>query len=257
LNDYVKLNELDEKRVRDLLCWPNFNEQIYLDRLRQLKELRVEAIALGGPHNVMGHPVLGKGHVGLVLKSLWHGKEVALKIRRTDSDRLGMEEEARLLEVANSVNVGPRLYNWSGDFLVQERLDGEYLRDWVKRNQGDAKRFSDISLTLLYKARRLDEVGLDHGELVKVRRHFIITVDGPRIIDFESASLIRRAHNVVSIAQSMFLNIGFLRLIEDFFDVPDRDEIIDALKRYKKTQTEENFLSIINVCGLNSSMTSY
>ena len=36
------------------------------------------------------------------------GKIVALKIRRTDSPRKNMSDEAKLLKIANEINIGPK-----------------------------------------------------------------------------------------------------------------------------------------------------
>ena len=250
MSDFVKLTELDTTRVRDMICWPVFDESAYSDRLIQIQDLGVEAVALGGPHDVYGLAVLGKGNVGIVLRAIWRGSEVALKIRRTDSDRISMESEAKLLGAANTVNVGPKLLSWSKDFLVQEKLEGKYLRDWVKTNRNDTHLLRQTLRCLLFKAWRLDQIGLDHGELVKIRRHFIITGNGPRIIDFESASLVRRTHNVASVVQSIYLNLGFKRLIEGFIEIPNMTVLIDALKQYKEKQNEVNFQKILKICNL-------
>ncbi len=49
------------------------------------EEFGVEAVAIGGPHVVLGTPILGKGHAGVVIRALFEGREVALKARRTDT----------------------------------------------------------------------------------------------------------------------------------------------------------------------------
>ena len=250
MSDYIKLSELSDSGVRNFLCWPVFEESIYLDRLTQLQRLEVEAIALGGPHSIMSSPVLGKGNVGVVLRAIWRGIEVALKVRRTDSDRSSMDHEAKFLSAANTLNIGPKLFAWSRDFLVQERLDGVYLRDWVEKNGDNSHNLIIVLRCLIVKAWRLDQIGLDHGELVKVRRHFIITDNGPRIIDFESASLDRRPHNLASVIQSLYLNLGFRRLIEGFIETPSSSVLIDALRKYKETQSEENFNKVLKICNL-------
>ena len=62
--------------------------------------------------------------MGLVTQAILDGDLVALKIRRADADRPSMHEEARLLRLANSVNVGPRLVAATKDFLVMELAFG-------------------------------------------------------------------------------------------------------------------------------------
>ena len=48
--------------------------------------------------------MLGKGYVGVVVLVKRGNKKVALKIRRTDSQRENMKNEAVLLKLVNSVN---------------------------------------------------------------------------------------------------------------------------------------------------------
>ena len=42
-----------------------------------------------------------------------------------------MKKEAKLLEITNQSNVGPKLVNFSKNFLVMEYLEGKKIGDWV------------------------------------------------------------------------------------------------------------------------------
>jgi putative serine/threonine protein kinase len=250
LTEYVPLDRLPGTEAGAFICWPVYSEEEAEDRLRQLRGLGVEAVALGGRHGVLGHMVLGKGHVGVVLRTRWRGLEAALKSRRTDADRPTLMDEAEHLQRANEAGVGPRLYAHSRDFIVMELIDGLYLGEWVKAYQGPSEGLRRVLATLLHQARGLDRVGLDHGELTRVRRHFIVASDGPRIIDFESASLNRRTQNVTATVQSMFLSPGFSSLLRGLMPLPDRDKLVQALTEYKRAQTDRNFSRVLEVCGL-------
>ena len=250
MSEFVALGELHGSDVGSFICWPVYDDEIVSDRLRQLVGLGVEAVALGGRHSVLERRVLGKGHVGVVLRCMWRGFEAALKVRRTDADRPSMMEEAELLRAANAVDVGPRLYAHSRDFLVMELLEGPYFGDWAKRYEGDADGFRDAVRELLRQVRLLDVAGLDHGELTRVRRHFIVTRNGPRIIDFESASLGRRVQNVTSTVQSMFLRGGFKHVVERWFPGVDGDELLSALKAYKVSPSDDAFKGVLGALGL-------
>jgi putative serine/threonine protein kinase len=188
--------------------------------------------------------------VGVVLRCVWRGLEAALKARRTDADRPSMMEEAELLRAANAAGVGPRLYAHSRDFLVMELLEGPYFGDWARLYEGDEEGFRDAVRELLRQVRRLDAAGLDHGELTRVRRHFIVTLGGPRIIDFESASLSRRVQNVTSTVQSMFLRGEFRQVVERWFPGLDRDVLLAALKSYKGSPSDEAFRGVLSALGL-------
>jgi putative serine/threonine protein kinase len=250
LTEHVPLDRLPGTAAGSFICWPAYDEETASDRLRQLWGLGVETVALGGRHGVLGHRVLGKGHVGVVLRCTWRGLEAALKARRTDADRPSMMDEAEHIRRANEAGVGPRLYAFSRDFIVMELLEGPYLGDWVKSFSGSPESLRRVLGALLRQARSLDKAGLDHGELTRVRRHFILTSDGPKVIDFESASITRRTQNVTATTQSMYLNQGFSRLLRGLTPLPDRDELIRALTDYKAAQTDENFSRILAVCGL-------
>lgn len=247
----MSLDVVLDSKVGRFLCWPRFDLDVAIGRVDQLKGLQVEAVSLGGPHRVLGFDILGKGHVGVVLLARWNGEEVALKVRRTDADRVSMVNEASLLEKVNGLGIGPRLHVFSDDFIVMERIVGQYLGDWTRDYVGDEEGFKDVVRVLLWKVRALDVAGIDHGELNRVRRHFIVTGEGPRIIDFESASVSRRARNVTSTVQSLFMNYGFAGLLRERMVFPDRDLLLASLRVYRRDPCDECFLGLLGVLGLD------
>ncbi len=178
------------------------------------------------------------------------GEEVALKVRRTDSDRESMHREAEMLVLANKAGVGPILHGFSSDFIAMEEITGSYLGEWLNNFRGDPEKLRSVIRVLLEKSRKLDHVGVDHGELTRVKRHFIVTEAGPRIIDFESASIERRMQNVTATAQSIFLNKGFASQLGSHLSLPDLKTLIDVLSTYKQNQTDHNFEKILEVCNL-------
>ena len=236
--------------VGRFLCWPRYDESETKQRLSQLRELGIESLALGGRHAILGHQVLGKGHVGVVLKAMRGGEEMALKIRRSDADRESMYREAELLILANEAGVGPMLHGVSNDFIAMEKISGPYLGEWINDFRDNPEEMRNVIRVLLEKSRKLDLIGVDHGELTKIKRHFIVTEAGPRIIDFESASTGRRMHNVTATVQSMFLNRRFASQLDPPLSLPDPKDLIDALSNYKQNQTDHNFENIIEVCNL-------
>ena len=250
LNDYISINDVLDHKVREYLCWPQYDEEKVKERIKQLQSLGVEAVSTGGPHRILGTSILGKGHSGIVIKALYEEMDVALKIRRTDSDRSSMHREANFLAHANSWNVGPRLFKSSDDFIVMELLEGEYFGDWVKRNIEDKEAIMQYIRAILDIAWKLDQSGLDHGELTRIKRHYIVTENGPRVIDFESASLERLPRNLTSTVQSLFLNYRFAKLLEKAYPMPDTNELIDALRKYKQNPVIENYKKISEICNL-------
>jgi len=250
LSEYIPLEDVMGHEVDRFICWPRYDEDTARQRLSQLRMLGVESLALGGRHVIQSYPLLGKGHTGVVLKALKGGEEVALKIRRTDSDRESMYREAELLALANKVGVGPIMYGFSDDFIAMEKITGPYLGEWMNDFKGAPEELRRVLRVLLEKSRKLDRAGVDHGELTRVKRHFIVTGEGPRIIDFESASTDRRVQNVTATVQSIFMNRGFSTKLASHVAIPDADDLIDALSAYKKSLSDEAFRKTLEVCGL-------
>jgi len=250
LTEYVSLDRLPGSEAGAFICWPVYGDEEAEDRLRQLRGLGVEAVALGGRHGIQGRMVLGKGHVGVVLRARWRGLDVAVKARRTDADRRSMVEEAERLGRANEAGVGPKLHCFSRDFIVMELVEGPYFGEWAKAYEGGVEGFHSVVLEILRQVRSLDEAGLDHGELTRVRRHFIVSGRGPVIIDFESASTGRRVQNVTATVQSMFMNRGFGPVVHRWFPDVNRDRLLDALRRYKAEPCDESFGIVLEALGL-------
>jgi len=251
LGEILPLDKLLGSDARFLISYPVYDEEEACRRLRELQDLGVEALLLGGRHALRGVPVLGKGHVGVVVGALMNDRRVALKIRRTDADRVSLEGEAERLGLANGVSVGPGLLGSSPNFLVMELVEGDYLVDWVGGLEpSDGRLLRRVLAAVLERARRLDEVGLDHGELVRADRHIIVAGDVPRIVDFESASTSRRCRNVTSLSHYLYFNSMMSGLVKRIIGLPDREGLLEALGWYRDEPTDESFRLVLTACGL-------
>lgn len=250
MSEFISIDEALGSDAGKFLCWPVFDREVAKERVSQLRELGVESVALGGPHVVLTHPILGKGHVGVVIRAMYEGREVALKCRRTDADKTSMDNEARLLMKANEAGVGPLIYAHSRDFIVMEKLVGPYFGDWVRENIDKRDEIRENVSAIIGIARKLDAARIDHGELTKIRRHFIVTEAGPRVIDFESSSLGRAPQNLTCTVQSLFLHTNFAKVLARAYPVPDRDELLDALRKYKKAPNQESYEGVLRAINL-------
>jgi len=180
--------------------------------------------------------------------------KAALKIRRLDADRAGMQREAEMLRKANSVGVGPRLLGATENFLLMEFIEGTLLPQWVEvlRGKGTRSRVRRVLRGVLEQCWRLDEAGLDHGELSRAPKHLIIDAnDNPHIVDFETASTTRRVSNVSSVCQYLFLGSQAAKTIKRKLGEISREELIKALRNYKQGCTRENLEEVMGVCGLH------
>ena len=101
-----------------------------------------------------------------------------------------MKDESTLLKLVNSVNVGPKMYDASKNFLVMEYLEGEKFSDWINllKGIGSAKKLKTTIKSILEDCYRLDQIGFDHGELSNISKHVIVGKTKANLIDFESSS---------------------------------------------------------------------
>ena len=172
------------------------------------------------------------------------GNVIALKIRRIDSPRKNMANEAKLLKTANKVGVGPRFIKNSKNFLIMEYIEGEKIIDWSKKTRCTAKGIRSILNNILRECFLLDNSALDHGELSKIDKHVIVGKNRNTIIDFESSSTNRKPSNVTSATQAIFIGTGLAKIIQKKIRLPTRTKIINLIRQYKKNPTLENFEKI-------------
>ncbi len=244
------ISELSEEPYASVLCYPKLSKMELQKRLNELEKLNVDALVFSGEKRVLDVSVLGKGCVGIVTVALRKKARIALKIRRVDADRSGMQREAELLGKANSVNVGPRLLDVSDDFLLMEYIEGDLLPKWLEKAHRKI-RVRKVFHELLEQCFRLDMAGLDHGELSHAPKHVIIREESePFIVDFETASLARRPANVVSICQFLFIGGIVAGQVSGKLGGRNKEVIIGALKRYKNNRNRENFEAVLRICGL-------
>jgi putative serine/threonine protein kinase len=231
------------------LCYPRASEDVLENRIEELRGHGVTALEFTGEARVFNLPVLGKGFVGIVVIAHLEEQRLALKIRRVDTDRTGLEHEAQMLAKANNVQVGSKLVDVSKNFLLMQLVDGCFLPTWLSL-QREKEEVRVVLSEVLEQCWRLDSIGLDHGELSKAPKHIIINKQhNPVIVDFETASLDRRPANVTSACQFFFTSHGAVaKAIMVVLGEVNRAEAIDALRRYKNERKRDNFEDVLRVC---------
>jgi len=253
--EIVSLEQLRDERYANVLCYPRYNRKEAIKRVKELKSLGVKSLEFIGEKTAFNVPVLGKGCVGIVVVALMDDMRVALKIRRVDADRIGMQHEAEMLKTANKVEVGPSLIGISENFLLMEFIEGALLPKWIEKlkGKGTRNRIRQVLRDVLEQCWLLDETGLDHGELSRAPKHIIIGRDNKAyIVDFETASVQRRVSNVTSICQYLFIGSQTAKTIQRKLGKINQETLKTTLKNYKQNRTRENFHKILHVCGLNS-----
>ena len=251
-HSFISIKKFTEGPYSKILGYPNATNRQIKSRINELEKLKIKSICLTGPTTIGNLEILGKGYVGLVVLVKRGNKEVALKIRRTDSQRENMKNESILLKLVNSVSVGPKMIDVSKNFLVMEYIEGKKFSDWIEmlKGSGSAKQLKSTIRNVLEDCYRLDQIGFDHGELSNISKHVIVGKDKVTLIDFESSSTKRRPSNVTSITQAFFIGSGIAKHTQKIYKNSSKEKIIDALKSYKQEKTRDNFEKLLKILKL-------
>ncbi|MEM3609015.1 MAG: RIO1 family regulatory kinase/ATPase [Candidatus Bathyarchaeia archaeon] len=246
----VALEGLWQEPFASIICYPKPCRKELSRRLKELQRLGIDAIEFSGEKEAFNLKVLGKGCVGIVVIAYKGREKLAVKIRRVDADRSRMQHEAEMLKKANSVGVGPKFLGVSKNFLLMQFIEGDLLPKWLEapRERAEVKR---VLREVLEQCWRLDEAGLDHGELSRAPKHVIVDRRGePFIVDFETASLNRKPANVTSICQFLFVSGAVAKSVAEKLGERDKTAIIEALRAYKASKSSESFERVLEACSL-------
>ena len=241
MQHFQPISVFSKEPYRKILAFPKPKDSEIKKRIIELKKLGISHVSFTGPLQIEKCSILGKGYVGMVVLAKKSGKIVALKIRRIDSPRKNMSDEAKLLKIANEINIGPKFIKNSKNFLIMEFIDGEKIIDWAKKSKTKSKQLCPVITNVLRECYLLDNVGLDHGELSTIDKHVIVGKNRNTIIDFESSSTKRVSSNVSAATQAIFIGTGLAKTIRKKIHVPRRDKIIRLVRNYKKLRTQESF----------------
>ncbi len=245
----VALENLDEEPYASIVCYPRTNPTEIYQRLEEMQQHGVTSIEFVGKTNASNIPVLGKGYVGVVVVASVKGQKVALKMRRIDADRLDFTHEAEMLQKANTIGVGPKFIAVSNNFLLSQLIDGDLLEEWLQTPREKAL-IHKVLVDILEQCWSLDQAGLDHGELSKAPKHLLVDkMDKPFIVDFETASIVRKVINVTSVCQFLFMgNSRAAKMLNEVFGKKNRLSLISGLKEFKKNANRKNFEDLLDMC---------
>ena len=115
-----------------------------------------------GPYQILG--LLGEGGMGKVYRGLDTRLDRAVAIKISDeqfSNRF--EREARAISALNHPHICT-LYDVGPNYMVTELVEGETLRDWLKRAPS-AERSLEIARQVLEALRAAHDAGIIHRAL--------------------------------------------------------------------------------------------
>lgn len=219
--------------------------------LVQLRHMGVDCLEAQGEVQYMGCSVLGVGYCGIVVAGRWQQHPVAIKVRRSSCQQFNLDNEGRLHQRANTLGIGPQLYGAQGDVIVMQRLTGVPCGRWLEQlSASDIPRLKMILGQLLRQGFGLDQAGIDHGALRCVSEHAFVEGDRVTLIDFSHSSDQRQPNNVTSLVAGLLWGTKLAEIIQQWLSVPQRDELLPALRHYKKQATQENFALLLHQIGL-------
>jgi len=230
---------------KKILAFPKPKDSEIKNRIAELKKLGISRVSFTGSLQIGKCQILGKGYVGMVVLAKQNRSLVALKIRRVDSPRKNMSNEAKLLKIANKIGVGPKFIKNSKNFLIMEYVEGEKIIDWARKSGEKSSKIRSVINNVLRDCYFLDSIGLDHGELSTIDKHVIVGKNKNTIIDFESSSTGRQSSNVSSATQAIFIGTGLAKIIRKKIKVPRKNKIIRLIRNYKKMRTVESFNELL------------
>jgi len=251
-SESIEVGQFDRMPYLGVLTYPRPNLRVAESRIEQLRGLGVTGVTFEGKTKIGRLGLVGIGTVGLVVKATRAGAGCALKIRRTDANREDMAEEFRLTRLANRVGVGATADAATADFITMEFVKGEGVQEYVKgiSGKGKARKIKELLHGILNQCRKLDLLGLDHGQLSDLRKHVIMREGVPCIIDFESASQGRAPRNVTTAAQYLLVGGSVSPMVRRMIGLRATEPLLKALKRYKTEMSDENYVRLLSTVGV-------
>jgi putative serine/threonine protein kinase len=230
-----------------VLTYPRISLTAAKSRIKQLRSLQVEDVIFEGHAKVGRLGILGLGTVGIVVKAKARGTLCALKIRRTDANRPNMEEEVRITLLANRVGVGPEVFGHTRDMILMKLLESKEISEWLKGIKGKGSREEARAMvhSLLNQCRKLDIMGIDHGQLSNLRKHAVFAEGKPWLIDFESAGTARKPRNVTTAAQYLFVGGAVAPAMRRALGLRETESLKKLLGEYKRDLSDYSYSKML------------
>lgn len=240
--------------LKYILCYPKFDEEELRKRIIEAYLLGIRSFIFNGGTEIRGINVIGKGTTSIVVRGKYlREKDIAVKIRRLDSNRDSVINEARMLLMANREGIGPKLVTFSRNFLIWEFISGMSLVETIIiiKNYVSLRK---IILDLLKQAYKLDLLGISHKELSRPKDHILVTKDlKVYILDFETASLSSKKSNLTQLMSFLFFRKGKISyLLRSMLKIDDKtlNNIHKLLKEYK--YNKKVFIKLIDILKLKN-----
>ena len=223
-SERASLEELTRTPYVQVLTYPRISLREAKSRVKQLAKLGVDKLVFEGHARVGRLGILGLGTV-------------------------------RIASMANRVGVGPEIFAHTRDMILMKLLESQELGVWLSKLSGRGKRLEAKTMVhgLLNQCRKLDIMGIDHGQLSNLRKHAVVAEGKPWIIDFESAGTERRPRNVTTAAQYLFVGGALSPALRRTFGVTETEALKKLLADYKHDLSDYSYSKILEHLRLTDS----
>ena len=177
-----------------------FHEELFVYKIQRLDHstnLSKEAMTIlrsNVPDKYTDVTVFARGKRGLIFKAKLNSETVAIKVPLEGRESVATLE-AKHLQTATKLRVGPRLIEGTTKYVAMEFIEGELIGEWLKHATPEEKK--RVFDNILQKLELMDRLKFNKFELTNLYKHIIIKKDGePVMIDFERAKFTSRPKNV-------------------------------------------------------------
>ncbi|HIQ24252.1 MAG TPA: hypothetical protein EYH50_04305 [Pyrodictium delaneyi] len=197
-----RLDETEKIEIRGAVpavCYPDPESSHCRRLLSELEKAGVtHYVNYGKVELPGGYRLLGRGWAGNVFLALWRDSVVAVKALHPRSRRSSMLWEAAAWAVAAWAGVAPRLHMSHRLFILVDPVHGPQLADMEPAACIEAKH---LLRRLLWKAYRLDRLGIRHGELARPGGQVLVDPvrQEPYIVDYDSSTVHQNPGNLTQL----------------------------------------------------------
>ena len=195
-----------------------------------------------------------KGKRGLVFTGVYKGKKAGVKINNPESSAImRVENEAKFLKLLNKKGIGPKLLLHGKGFLAYGFVEGHNIADFFNNLENNNKNANKnkIIINIIKKTMKqlyiMDKLRINKQEMSHPQKHIIIEKsNNPVLIDFERCKYTLNPGNVTQFCDFLASN-NMLTILKDNKIEINKENMIEAARRYKKQRNKNNFNNILNL----------
>ncbi|KSW11755.1 hypothetical protein CF15_02795 [Pyrodictium occultum] len=246
--ELAEARAIELRKATPAVCYPDPGSRLCRELLEELEEAGVTHYVNAGRIRLPGgYQLLGRGWAGNVFLAIWRGRVAAVKALHPQSRRSTILWEAAAWAAAAWLGAAPRLYTAGRLYLVADAVLGPRLDEVNEIGCGAARH---LIRRLIWKAYRLDRLGLRHGELARPGGQVLIDEKSlePYIVDYDSSTLSRKPGNLTQLLAGL-RRLSLTRRCTRLSG--SGEELREALRSYKQAPTLESLERVLSALGLD------